>query len=256
MKRKHQRNPNHSRQKTSEVYMNTETVDQPNSIAEELTLVQNIQVDQLTEPSQENLENQAPAPAKVEITKPVNAVTTNLYTPLSKLKNEEPKMNHPALKTIPIDTSDLEESKSEEMIALEQMICKIDPTEDRIATSISRASTNEGNTKTPDGMKIDGTFIGNIDIINAEGYEDKHGTVFVNETGKVIGNITGKRVVIAGEVRGNVTSSTQLIIAPTGKVFGDLNYNQLIVLENAEHEGCNRRLTREEILKLLQPVTQ
>lgn len=236
--------------------MNTETVDQPNPITEEWTLVQTNRDDQFDHASETQHEQKAVTPIQDEVSKPVNAVTSNLYTPLSKLHKEDPKMNQPVLKTIPIDTTDLEESKSEEMIALEQLICKIDPTEDRIATSISRASTNEGNTKTPDGMKIDGTFIGNIDIINAEGYENKHGTVFVNETGKVIGNITGKRVVIAGEVRGNVTSSTQLIIAPTGKVVGDLNYNQLIVLENAEHEGANRRLTREEILKLLEPVTQ
>lgn len=236
--------------------MNTETIDQLNPVADDMAFVETNKDEKFSQQREETLVGHIQAQPKLEATKPVNQVTNNLYTPLSKLHKEDQRMNQPLLKTIPIDTSALEESKSEEMIALEQMICKIDPTEDRIATSISRASTNEGNMKTPDGIKIDGTLVGNITIVNAEGYEHKHGTVFVNETGKVVGNITGKRVVIAGEVRGNVISSTQLIIAPTGKVFGDLNYHQLIVLENAEHEGANRRLTREEVLSLLQPSNQ
>lgn len=242
--------------KSSEEYMKTETNEVDFESATELTLVETKDQSEIVSGAS-SAEPDAPT-----ITEPTQAAKPPLqnqpsnYTPLSKLKSEDTKMNQPALKTISIDTSDLDESKSEEMIALEQLICKIDPAEDRIATSISRASTNEGNLKTPDGIKIDGTLKGDITIINVEGYEDKHGTVFVNETGKVEGNIKGKRIVIAGEVHGNVTSATQLVLTPTGRVYGDLNYNQLIVLQNAEHEGTNKRLTREEVLQLLQPLSQ
>ena len=51
------------------------------------------------------------------------------------------------------------------------------------------------------------------------------------------GNVYAKRVIIAGEVNGNVEATQGLKITKTGRVYGDLSGDRLIVEEGGIYKG-------------------
>lgn len=175
-----------------------------------------------------------------------------------RMPQERRNMNQPALRTVPFNPSqqiaDIEklQEKTEDMLSLESIVVAVNNAEEKITNTFSRNTKYSGDLTTPDGMIVDGILVGDIKIIQTEADSSyKTGTVLVSESGRVKGNIVGKRVVVAGQVDGNITSATQLILTPTAVVNGELNYNQLIILQGATHQGCNRKLSEEEIIDLL-----
>jgi cytoskeletal protein CcmA (bactofilin family) len=50
-------------------------------------------------------------------------------------------------------------------------------------------------------------------------------------------NIVGKSVVVAGEVVGNIEAISGLRICQTGRVYGDISGDQLIIEEGAIYKG-------------------
>lgn len=70
-----------------------------------------------------------------------------------------------------------------------------------------------------------------------EGEINSQGEVFIGEKSKVKANIYGKRVVIAGEVTGNIEAISGLHICKTGRVYGDITGDQLVIEEGAIYKG-------------------
>ena len=86
----------------------------------------------------------------------------------------------------------------------------------------------KGEISTKGSVRLGGQFDGTL---NAEG------DVLVSEGSKVEGNVSGGRIVVSGDVSGNIISHSGLEITRTGKVFGDITCDKLIVDEGAIYKG-------------------
>lgn len=111
----------------------------------------------------------------------------------------------------------------------------------KIETIIGHATEIEGNINTNQSVRVDGKIKGEI---KADG-------VYVGESALVTGDITGNRVTIAGQVKGNVSSSTTLEILPKGHVFGDIRTNKLIIADGAVFDGnCQMIKSEGQIIEI------
>ena len=84
---------------------------------------------------------------------------------------------------------------------------------DRVTSILGSGINWRGNLRGSGGIRIEGTFEGEIQI---------QGIIVVGETGRVAcNNIRANTVVVAGTVRGNI-SAEKLEIRSTGRVWGDV----------------------------------
>jgi len=82
-----------------------------------------------------------------------------------------------------------------------------------------------------ESIRIDGTFKGEIDL---------DGSLVLGDTGNIYGDVIANYFLVAGEVDGNITCSTQLHIAATAKVIGDIQTPSLVMDEGCQVFGrCN-----------------
>jgi cytoskeletal protein CcmA (bactofilin family) len=86
------------------------------------------------------------------------------------------------------------------------------PTE-RVTSVLGPGINWQGNLRGSGGIRIEGTFEGDISV---------KGLVVIGETGRVVcANLRANTVVVAGAVRGNITAE-KLEIRSTGRVWGDV----------------------------------
>jgi cytoskeletal protein CcmA (bactofilin family) len=84
---------------------------------------------------------------------------------------------------------------------------------ERVTSVLGNGINWQGNLRGSGGVRIEGTFEGDIAI---------KGMVVVGETGRVTcENLRANTVIVAGLVRGNITSE-KLEIRSTGRVWGDV----------------------------------
>ena len=135
-------------------------------------------------------------------------------------------------------------------------------------TEISKNITIEGNLTGTDSVKIEGTFIGNIEVNNVT--IGKNGTVRgsiiaqkVSNSGRVEGQITcndlnimqtgyvtqkvhANVIILSGEILGEVLAETSINVTPTGKIQTTSLVSKRITV-NGTIEG---RLTSSELLEV------
>jgi len=70
-----------------------------------------------------------------------------------------------------------------------------------------------------------------------EGNSKLDGTLVIGESGRWIGDITAKHIVIAGQVDGSVTAREKMEIVCTAKIHGSLVSPFIAIAEGAVHEG-------------------
>ncbi|MGL4207922.1 MAG: bactofilin family protein, partial [Candidatus Adiutrix sp.] len=73
------------------------------------------------------------------------------------------------------------------------------------------------------------------------------GTLIVEETAIIKGDICVESVVLSGTVYGNIKASKQVHLNSTANLFGDTHYGALSIDEGAVHEGSSHKLTPEEV---------
>ncbi len=111
---------------------------------------------------------------------------------------------------------------------------KKDSTEDntlleQVGTIIGPGAVIDGPLTTKDSTRIDGTIKGNVTV---------SGALIIGQEGKVVGTISALNVYVAGEVNGNIaTSQGKIEISDTGKVIGDITCKGIIIDENAVFQG-------------------
>jgi cytoskeletal protein CcmA (bactofilin family) len=99
---------------------------------------------------------------------------------------------------------------------------------DERSSVVSFGSCWQGNLKIEGSVRIDGQVSGEIDARE---------TVYVAESAKVDAKVRAKKVVIAGEIEGEVHCTERLEIMPTGRVRAVLTTRSLTVFEGAFIEG-------------------
>ena len=102
----------------------------------------------------------------------------------------------------------------------------------------TRGEADGVGTESGGAVRVDGYFEGELHI---------GGDLIVGETGKIIGTIVAKNVIIAGEVRGTIEARGKLELAPTAKVFGDSKMVTLVVEDGAFIQGMCAPLPRGDL---------
>lgn len=97
-----------------------------------------------------------------------------------------------------------------------------------VNTVIGEDSSIKGSIHSQQSIRIDGIFEGEI---------NSQGEIFIGVNSHVNANIFGKHVVVAGEVVGNIEAVKSLQITKTGKVYGNIAGDQLLIEEGGIYKG-------------------
>ena len=95
-------------------------------------------------------------------------------------------------------------------------------------------------TSVGEGTKISGNLGGtghSIILGEVEGDCDLDGTLVVGETGRWVGNVKAKSIVIAGEVNGEIIAEEKMEVLSTAKITGTIRAKTLAIAEGAVHQG-------------------
>src|SRR5512138_3476017 len=113
----------------------------------------------------------------------------------------------------------------------------VSPSE-RVTSVLGPGINWQGNLRGSGGVRIEGTFEGEIII---------RGLVVVGETGRgTCENLQANTVIVAGAVRGNITAE-KLEIRSTGRVWGDVTVVAFATEEGAFLRGSVRMEEKVEI---------
>ena len=108
-------------------------------------------------------------------------------------------------------------------------------------TIIGQSTTVHGRVVAETGLRIDGTVIGDIEALDNSGI-----SIALGRTGRVQGDIHASRVLIAGQVDGNIYASERVELHAGAKVHGDVTYGQLGIEEGAMISGLMISKSGEE----------
>lgn len=97
----------------------------------------------------------------------------------------------------------------------------------RIETVIGPNAHFRGTLISEGGIRIDGIFEGTVETT---------GNLVIGESAKVIADVQANNISISGAVKGNVTGN-RVEVLETGRVWGDLTVNSLLVSEGAYLRG-------------------
>lgn len=87
---------------------------------------------------------------------------------------------------------------------------------------IGETSRIDGNLAFSDGLRVDGTVVGNV---NAG--KDLSSMLVISETATVTGEIHADHVIVNGTVRGPVHARVMLELQPKARIHGDVHYTVL-----------------------------
>ena len=105
----------------------------------------------------------------------------------------------------------------------------VDPALEQVGTIIGPGAILDGPLTTKDSTRIDGTVNGNVTI---------SGALIVGQEGKINGTVSAMNAYVAGEITGNVSAPQGKVeISDTGKVIGDITCKGIIIDENAVFHG-------------------
>ena len=105
----------------------------------------------------------------------------------------------------------------------------VDPALEQVGTIIGPGAVLDGPLTTKDSTRIDGTVKGNVTI---------SGALIVGQEGKITGTVSAMNAYIAGEVTGNISAPQGKVeISDTGKVIGDVTCKGIVIDENAVFSG-------------------
>jgi cytoskeletal protein CcmA (bactofilin family) len=97
----------------------------------------------------------------------------------------------------------------------------------KIETIIGPNAHFRGDIQSDGGIRVDGIFEGTIDIT---------GNLVIGESAKVIAEVSANNISISGAIKGNITGN-RVEILKTGRVWGDLTINSLLLEEGAYLRG-------------------
>ena len=97
-----------------------------------------------------------------------------------------------------------------------------------VNTLIGEGAIFDGDLRTPESIRIDGTINGNCTC------EQR---LILGPKGYINGNISTKDVIISGKVDGDISAEGKLELLSTGKINGNIIAKSLVIDENAHFDG-------------------
>lgn len=110
-----------------------------------------------------------------------------------------------------------------------------------IKSLIAQGSEISGNFQFTDGLRVDGSVVGNIRA-EAEGPS----MVVISETASVTGEIWADHIIINGAVKGPIHASVILELQPKARIEGDVHYTALEMHQGALVSGQLRPIVAGE----------
>ena len=110
-----------------------------------------------------------------------------------------------------------------------------------IKSLIAQGSEIVGNFTFTDGLRIDGSVIGNI-----RANQDGPSIVVISETASVSGEIWADHIIINGSVKGPIHASVMLELQPKARIEGDVHYTALEMHQGALVSGQLRPIIAGE----------
>jgi cytoskeletal protein CcmA (bactofilin family) len=110
-----------------------------------------------------------------------------------------------------------------------------------IKSLIAQGSQIAGNFTFADGLRVDGSVVGNI-----RANEDGPSIVVISETASVVGEIWADHIVINGSVKGPIHASVMLELQPKARIEGDVHYTALEMHQGALVSGQLRPIVAGE----------
>jgi len=118
------------------------------------------------------------------------------------------------------------------------------PISDRIENIIGPTASFNGDLKCDGGVRIDGVLRGSVETM---------GNVIIAEAAKVVADITGRNISVAGAVRGNIKASGRLEILSSGQVWGDISVESFLIDEGGFFSGLSTMRGEMEPLLMEEP---
>lgn len=97
-----------------------------------------------------------------------------------------------------------------------------------IRSLIADGNHIEGNVQFTDGLRIDGSIVGNVRC-----GDEKNSILVISETASVTGEVHADHVIINGAVRGPVYARRMLELQPKARIEGDVFYTALEMHQGA-----------------------
>jgi cytoskeletal protein CcmA (bactofilin family) len=100
--------------------------------------------------------------------------------------------------------------------------------EERTRVAVARNANVAGRLIFNEPVRIEGRFRG--EVSSAE-------LLVIAEEGTIEGKVHAPRLVIMGELRGDVDGSTRVVLGPHARVFGNIEAQSLTICEGAHLDG-------------------
>lgn len=104
-----------------------------------------------------------------------------------------------------------------------------------IRSLIADGNHIEGNVHFTDGLRIDGSIVGNV-----RSGEEKNSILVISETASITGEVHADHVIVNGSVRGPVYARRMLELQPKARIEGDVYYTALEMHQGAIIAGLLR----------------
>jgi cytoskeletal protein CcmA (bactofilin family) len=104
-----------------------------------------------------------------------------------------------------------------------------------IRSLIADGNHVEGHVLFRDGLRIDGTVVGNV-----RSSDDSNSILVISETASVTGEVHADHVIINGTVKGPVYARRMLELQPRARIEGDVHYTSLEMHQGAIIAGLLR----------------
>ncbi len=101
-----------------------------------------------------------------------------------------------------------------------------------IKSLIAHGSHIAGNVKFTDGLRIDGSLVGDI-MAN----DEQPSILVISETASVVGALHADHIIISGSVKGPVHANLMLELQPKARIEGDVFYRALEMHQGAIISG-------------------
>ena len=111
--------------------------------------------------------------------------------------------------------------------------------ENEVGSAVTVIASNTrftGKIKGEDTLRISGYFKGEIDCKRM---------VWVDKTGRIEGTVYARRVIIEGEINGNIKSADHVELRSNGRMIGDINAGKITVAQGCFFDGQARILRKK-----------
>lgn len=110
-----------------------------------------------------------------------------------------------------------------------------------IKSLIAHGSQISGNMRFTDGLRVDGSVIGNL-----RASEDEPSILVISEMASVTGEVHADHIIINGTVKGPIYATVMLELQPKARIEGEVRYAALEMHQGALVSGQLRPLLEGE----------